>query len=171
MSWFNNNRSRSALCFRIWVKTSRFDPSFFRNHLWRHCWATKRWFDDGWTWTPATGGISGLQVKWNSSSSSSVFVCDYWTIRAIVSNRAVNSPDVFFQSQRPVHHGRTGLQFPVHNGRPGLHHPGPLQRTQHSQTQPLPVALHRRHQRPPQLLHGQSLHAHEAAVRNAFPLK
>lgn len=95
MSWFNNNRSRSALCFRIWVKTSRFDPSFFRNHLWRHCWATKRWFDDGWTWTPATGGISGLQVKWNSVSSSSVFVCDYWTIRSIASNRAVNSADVF----------------------------------------------------------------------------
>ncbi|KAK5875958.1 hypothetical protein CesoFtcFv8_026981 [Champsocephalus esox] len=48
-------------------------------------------------------------------------------------------------------------------GGPGLYNPGPLQRTKHSQTQPLPVALHRVCQRSAQLLHGQGVHAHEAA--------
>lgn len=68
------------------------------------------------------------------------------------------------QSKWAVHYGGTGFQFPLHDGRPGLYNPGPLQRPKHPQTQPLPVALHWLCQRPPQLLHGQSVHAHEAAV-------
>lgn len=83
-----------------------------------------------------------------------------------------NVDEFVFQGKWPVHYGRTGLQFPLHNGRSGLYNPGPLQCTKHSQTQPLPVALHRLCQRTSQLLHGQSVHAHEAAVSlRPFPHK
>lgn len=75
---------------------------------------------------------------------------------------------MFVQSKWPVHHGRTGLQLPVYNGRPGLHNPRPLQRSEHSQTQPLLAAVHWLCQCSAQLLHGEDVHAHEAAVSSQF---
>ena len=87
---------------------------------------------------------------------SVVFLSDGWFIR---------SPAVCpWQSERPIHHGRIGLQLSLYNGRSWLHHTRPLQRSQHPQTQPLPAVVHWLCQRAPKLLHGQSLHEDEATV-------
>lgn len=85
--------------------------------------------------------------------------------RRLMNMESIDDASPFvFQGEWSVHHGRTGLQLPLHHGRSGLYNSGPLQCTKHSQAQPLPAALHRVCQRPPQLLHGQSVHAHEAPV-------
>ena len=68
------------------------------------------------------------------------------------------------QSERPVHHGGSGLEFPLHDGRTGLRDPGSDQQTDDPATQPDPSPMHLVRLHPPLLLHVQGFHENEITV-------
>ena len=93
-----------------------------------------------------------------------MFIIDVGEILDVIFSMCIVGGVYAVQSERPVHHGGSGLELPLHDGRTRLRHPGSDQQTDDPATQPDPTPLHLLRLHPPLLLHVQGLHENEATV-------